>query len=128
MPPRRRRLPPKRKTPRRRVAPEWTATEWAAWSPVLLARARYACERCSVPVREATAHRHHRVRRRDGGDRAANLLILCAVCHDRVHHNPEQSRQAGWIVASTEDPALVPVRIRGMLWMLDDDGGSRPVP
>ena len=40
----------------------------------------------------------------------ANLISLCRPCHDHVHANPEQSYEEGWLVKSTADPELVPIR------------------
>lgn len=120
----------RRPTPRRRKAPRWTKDQWATASPRLLRRAGFRCERCGTRVTEESCERHHRQRRDRGGDRYANLLILCRVCHPWVHAHPDIARGEGWIVsaASEVDPADVPVRRSdGYLWLLDDGGSAAPL-
>ena len=78
--------------------------------------------------------RHHRQRRQVGGDRLSNLLALHSLCHRYITEHPTEAEANGWIVSShgpggvAPDPAAAPVRIRGALWLLDDDGGKRPLP
>lgn len=117
-----------RPVPRRRKAPRWTADDWAHADGVLMRRCGGRCERCLTDVHPAYAHRHHRQRRRVGGDRLANLLVLCQSCHTWIHDHPRNAREHGWIVpASAPDPGAVPVLLHGRLRLLDDSGGSIPV-
>lgn len=80
---------------------------------------------CGEPLR-GRAERAHRIRRRDGGDRLANLLLLHPGCHAWTHSHPVEAMERGLIVhaLSSIDVALVPVRLgtRGLV-LLDDDGG-----
>lgn len=121
----------KRPTPRRRLAPREGAEWWAEATVALLRRCGYRCERCGHPLGE-NLERHHRQRREVGGDRLANLLALHSRCHAYITEHPEEALANGWIVSShAADPAAVPVRLPGLtgtaLWLLDDDGGKRPV-
>lgn len=98
---------------------------------MMLTRSHGKCERCGHDITgETRVERHHRMRRRDGGDRLANLLLLHSSCHKWVTEHPEESVTEGWIVQANGslDPADIPVRISGYLWHLDDVGGRRPVP
>lgn len=116
---------PRRREPRRREAPRWTADEWAGIDMLLRARAGDRCEACGHPLR-GRAERHHRQRRRDGGDRLANLLLLSPECHAWVTTHPDEARRRGLIVSAYEDdPAAVPVLHRGRVWVLLGDGGEK---
>lgn len=119
----------KRATPRRRNAPVWGPAEWEEATLLLLARSGHRCERCGHPL-AGRMERHHRIRRRDGGDRLSNLLVLHSSCHQYVTEHPEEARANGWIVSALSgvDPAAAPVRIAGALWFLRDNGTKVPVP
>lgn len=116
------RVTPKRATARRREAPRWTRDNWLVADIVLKVRSRGRCERCDADLVTTGVERHHRKRRRDGGDRHANLAMLCPPCHQWVTVHPAESRRQGWIVAVAADPTEVPMRTpAGWAW-LDDDG------
>lgn len=123
---RRSRIRPKRRTPRRRTAPRWTAEEWTVATVNLLIRDHGRCPVCAELVTHATgAERHHRMRRRDGGDRYSNLLLLHPDCHAWVTTHPEEAHDAGLIVWTHEDPETVPVRFyaaSGAAYLMADDG------
>ena len=57
---------------------------------------------------------------------AANLIVLCGSgttgCHGWVEKHRADSKRDGLLVASTREPADVPVRLNGTWWMLTDDG------
>lgn len=91
---------------------------------LLLARSGSRCEKCGGDLLGVGLERHHRQRRRDGGDRISNLLALHPACHKWITEHPEESKVNGWIVpAWVADPALVPVQLPGGgLWVLGDDG------
>lgn len=127
-PPKARRPVKPRRAPRRRTAPQWTAEDWETANPLLLTRCAGRCEKCGHDLGN-TMERHHRQRREVGGDRLANLVALHPACHQWVHAHPEEARANGWIVSAHDpDPAAVPVRIGGWLWVLRDDGTKHPVP
>lgn len=112
----------KRETPRRREAPKWSAEEWEDANLLLMARAGDRCECCGAPL-NGTAERHHRVRRRDGGDRLSNLLLLLPKCHAHWTREPTKAKARGIIVEPWRDSADVPVLWRGQVHaLLDDDG------
>ena len=123
----------RRDTPRRREAPQWDADPWAAADWQLQARANGCCERCGRPLRRDFTSRHHRQRRRDGGDRLCNLLLLCGDgtrgCHGWITEHPLEATDQGWIVPTWANPLNIPVRMAdGYLWLLADDGSRRPLP
>jgi hypothetical protein len=70
----------------------------------------------------------HRVPRRDGGHRTANLAFGCHACHAKAHASPKWGYEVG-IMASRYgvDLTLVPVwSWRGWI-LLDDEGGYRVI-
>lgn len=116
----------KRSTPRRREAPRWTHTEWESANQTLYARSGGLCERCG---KTPWTERHHRKRRRDGGDRLCNILGLCSHCHRTVTEHPGEARRYGFIVSAYADPAVIPVLWRQREWfLLDDDGNKLTLP
>lgn len=123
------RIRPRRATPRRRAAPLQDESWWAWATLELLRRSGHRCERCGQPL-SGNMERHHRIRRRDGGDRLSNLLALHSRCHAYITEHPEEARANGWIVSalSNIDPEHAPVRIDGTWWNLTDDGRKIPVP
>lgn len=125
------RIKPRRDTPRRREAPRWTADEWEWANQLLAVRSGGRCECCG---RELEAgewwERHHRQRRRDGGDRLANVVLLRSTCHKAWTEHPDHAVKRGVIVpAYTRDPAAVPLLHLGSRWVvLDDEGGVTALP
>ena len=121
------RIKPKRSTPRRRNAPRYERPQWDEATMLLLARSRGRCERCDEPL-DGRGERHHRKRRRDGGDRLANLLLICRDCHGEITDNPEsvtRARALGYIVPALgiAEPDTYPVLLWGTTWVLLDDDG-----
>ena len=89
---------------------------------LLQARAGNQCECCGKPL-DGRCERHHRKRRRDGGDRLANLLVLLPECHQRWTAQPARAMARGIIVSMSADPLDVPVegyKGRTVLLLLDD--------
>lgn len=116
------RVKPKRATPRRREAPRWDRAGWEAARVMLAARSGGACEICGTHT--GPFERHHRKRRRDGGDRLCNILYLCRRDHAWVTEHPAMARKYGWIVSVSRDPSQIPVLWRRTQWkLLDDTGG-----
>lgn len=116
----------KRATPRRRTAPRGDADWWENATRLLLVRCGHRCERCGQPLTRENMERHHRQRRRDGGDRLSNLLALHSRCHAYITEHPAEARANGWIVPVGEDPTEVTVVLPGLTgtarWYLRDDG------
>lgn len=116
----------KRANPRRRTAPRVaTQSGWDEFTMLLWARSRGVCEKCGD---NAPTDRHHRMRRRDGGDRLSNLLFLCSTCHHWLHDNPEsvtRARALGYIVPAlgVARPETYELLQWGTTWVLLDDDG-----
>lgn len=105
----------------------WTSSEWATNNLLLEARAAGACERCGHEC--GPVERHHRKRKREGGDSLANLVMVGRPCHAEIHAHPVEARRQGFIVSVSRNPAEVPVMWRRREWMqLDDDGNRTPLP
>lgn len=118
-------IKPKRAA-RRRTAVQLEPTGWVQLDAIVRARAAGRCECCGKPL--VAVERHHRQRRRDGGDVPSNLVALLPDCHRRAHSHPEQARATGVIVSAYADPKSMP------LWqyaerpvLLDDIGIAHPV-
>lgn len=121
-------IKPRRDTPRRRDAPRWTAEEWAQVTTWLLARAGHRCECCGNRLQDRV-ERHHRMRRRDGGDRLANLLLLLPEHHQHWTEHPAEAVDRGIIVPTWASVADTPVLHWGRTWTrLADDGSGVVVP
>lgn len=90
------------------------------------------CLACGTGIPSGQGHLHHRVRRRDLGWCACNVVLLHADCHvgapQAVHQQPDWARARGLIVPSTFDPRLVPIPHQwpytGDLWLTCDGGLS----
>jgi hypothetical protein len=121
-------IKPRRSAPRRREAPRWTRDDWEYAGVLISVRSGGCCEKCGTD--RGPFERHHRKRRRDGGDRLAKILYLCGGpqgCHGWITEHPAEARKAGWIVSVSRDPADVPVLTSAHEWVfLDDDGTVRP--
>lgn len=78
--------------------------------PALFARSNGRCEAKLPGCKGSGQHAHHRRRRSQGGrHELANLVWLCHPCHTWIHAHPEQSFVHGFLVASWDDPAQVPI-------------------
>lgn len=103
------RSPLKRKTPLRRgvfkrkptrdpITPE-TRAFVIARAPGGLCEARCHdgyCDPETGRIYNAT-HMHHIRRRRHGDHSAANLLHVCAWCHQWIHEHVAEAKQKGWL-------------------------------
>lgn len=106
--------------------PRWSATEWADNELFLMGRAAGSCERCGKEC--GPVQRHHRKRRREGGDSLENLVVLGAPCHRWAHAHPVEARRTGFIVSMSREPAEVPILWHLHEWVyLDDVGGKHPL-
>ena len=75
------------------------------------------CKRCGMRGSEI----HHRKRRRDGGHRPSNLVLLCHQCHAYVTAHPEDAVKFGWIVPTWAEPAEVPFWTYSKDWISFSD-------
>lgn len=92
-------------------------------------RAYGSCERCGLAAPAYQIH-HRRPRGMGGSSRedtntAANALFTCVACHSEIEANRAAALMYGWLVRQGHDPADVPVMVRGVWVMLDDQGGIR---
>lgn len=120
----------KRPTPRRRSAPVWTAEEWERGTETMYLRQRGLCDWCGDPLGRS-AVRHHRMRRRDGGDTFPNLVMLHDHCHKHIHLYPEDAKVRGFIVPTYESPEHTPLDVQQTTgqhaFWLTRDGRRRPL-
>jgi ribosomal protein S27AE len=93
----------------------------------VLERDNHKCVRCGDSIMFARVSVHHRKLRAQGGtDDPTNLITLCGSgnlgCHGLVHSRRKDIGELfGYIVASWQDPATVPVRTPAGLVMLTAD-------
>lgn len=88
----------------------------------MLLRCAGLCELCGKPLR-ARVERHHRKRKREGGDSYHNVVLLHPECHSYVHLHPAHARELGLIVSVYGDPLDAPMLQWGRRWIkLHDDG------
>jgi len=106
--------------------PRWTREEWDVANVALWMRCGGACWWCLRPL-ENSADRHHRQRKRDGGDSYANVILLHPRCHNMghgsVHGNPDEAKERGFIVPPWSDAVTAPIFARNNWWLLDLTGG-----
>lgn len=89
------------------------------------------CVRCGAYLLGSPASRHHRKRRSQASrmevHSPANLIDLCGTgttgCHGWVHAHPEEAREYGWLLRSTENPKKTPMLHALYGWVLLDDQG-----
>lgn len=92
------------------------------------------CERCGKAIGTSAMSVHHRRPRRMGGttdpsvNTVPNLAILCGSgttgCHGEIESRRSDAYADGWLLHAGQDPAEVPVRLRGgPMVMLTSDGG-----
>lgn len=97
----------------------------------LATRAGGRCEVCGIRL-TGDWSRHHRLPRRMGGTRRAdvnelaNLLLICGTattgCHGRIESNREWAYVNGYLLPADATPDQSPVVYRGHLVLLADDG------
>jgi 5-methylcytosine-specific restriction protein A len=95
------------------------------------------CERCGRALAAAVPMSvHHRKPRRAGGtsdpavNAVSNLVAVCGsgvtFCHGEIESRRSEAYADGWLLHAGQDPAEVPVRLRGgPLVLLTVDGGYR---
>lgn len=89
-----------------REASPWNKESWAKVRAVVIKRDGNRCVRCEARPGVKALTVHHIVPRSEGGDdRQANLVSLCAACHDWVEcHEPRLRNRAEIIGAVDEEP------------------------
>lgn len=79
-------------------------------------RAGFRCEARTAVCVDSIDEFHHRKLRSQGGPHTlVNCLPCCLPCHDHIHAKDgkgsiTKSKLMGWIVASFDDPAEVPIK------------------
>lgn len=126
---------PLARIPRERKAPK-DAGPSPAVRKLVLDRDGCMCLRCGIFVIGRPYSLHHRKKRSQlGRNDPENLITLCGSgttgCHGWVHANLNDAHDAGWIVRSGEDPALMPLEYisehgSGFMALLTRDGGRMP--
>jgi hypothetical protein len=77
---------------------------------------------------------HHRKPRRMGGragkaiNQPANLMHVCRVDHDWLEEHRADAYETGWLLREHEDAEAVPVALSAGMFLLDNDGGKKPLP
>lgn len=89
------------------------------------ARAGGRCELCGEQLGQVWQAHHRKLRSRGGQDSVCNLVALDAHCHRRVHGHSLWATEQGFIVASYDDPATVPVALHLERWVLLTLNGYR---
>ena len=78
-------------------------------------RADGACEFCGDAfgwgMRLQPELHHRKLRSRGGRNTLENCVLVHMLCHLRAHQYPEWATEAGWMVASWDNPAEVEVRV-----------------
>lgn len=93
----------------------------------LLRRAGRQCEVCGGVGRD---YSHRRTRSVKDAHQwcPCNAVWACRTCHDAMHAAPAQARERGHHVSRyVEEPATIPVRLRGRWFVLLCDGTKIPV-
>ncbi len=97
----------------------------------------YSCIRCGTSLTVTHGSRHHRLRRRVGGHRVSNLILLCGSgttgCHGWVHSNPKKAQALGFTVPANHrpdlDPEVIPIKTLRRGWVvLHDDESVESIP
>lgn len=95
------------------------------------------CQRCGRLIQGGPSSLHHRRPRRAGGSAGAhtaeNLVLLCGTgttgCHQHVESHRADAYEAGWLVHSWGNPAVVPVlRHDGGWWLCGPVWAETPAP
>ena len=100
---------------------------------LVLARALYQCERCYGNGTVFGFSVHHRVPRRMGGSRnadlhkPANLIVLCGSgvdgCHGWVESNRDQARADGYLLFRVDNAEQIPFIDKFTNgWLIDNIG------
>lgn len=104
--------------------PRWDRGEWDTATVMLLGRDGSDCSWCGKGLR-GDAHRHHRMRRKEGGDRLENLVLVHGACHAELHSQVWEARRRGFVVPTWSDPLAWPVHLRGIAWSWLNAEGTR---
>ena len=102
---------------------------------IALQRQGWHCLRCGTNIHDPSLwpgrSGHHRQLRRRADpavrDLPCNIVELCGSgttgCHGWVHAHPEEAREYGWLLRSTENPKKTPMLHALYGWVLLDDQG-----
>ena len=105
---------------------------WETVRKVALARDGGKCLKC---LGVSTVVHHRKIKGMGGtsdpevATGLANLVSLCAWCHQDVHLHPEESYRTGYLVHSWDDPADIPLIVKPSAFYihLTEDGDMRQV-
>ena len=59
--------------------------KWTTIRKIRLSMDNFKCQQCGIPLTLETAHCHHITYERLGHEKYADVISLCAFCHNEVH-------------------------------------------
>lgn len=63
------------------------------------------CEKCGQPLQEFNWHWHHRLlKSQSGKDTVTNGIAVHWECHSKIHANPKEAYEYGWMVPMGNNP------------------------
>jgi DNA mismatch repair protein MutS len=77
----------------------------SAWNSAIT---RKACELCGCAITSALEVHHIKPRAEGGSNKASNLMVLCAGCHDKHHAAPEESPASNSFILTSEGLERIP--------------------
>ncbi len=87
---------------RRREQQQKRDETYVQWQRIIRrdgSRCRAGLPDCTV----AATDRHHvKPKGRGGSDEDRNIILVCRICHNRIHAHPERSSRAGFLLHSWE--------------------------
>lgn len=72
---------------------------------------RHSCELCGNAITKSLEVHHIKPRAEGGSNKASNLMVLCAVCHDKHHAAPEESPASQPLIQTSEGLERIPAPI-----------------
>ncbi len=80
----------------------------SAWNSAVT---RHSCELCGCAITKSLEVHHIKPRAEGGSNKASNLMVLCAACHDKHHAAPEESPASAPLIQTSEGLERIPAPI-----------------